>query len=119
MNIILFDGVCNLCHGIVSFLMKRDTKALFKFVAIQSEAGQTVLRAYAVKDENQTLYYLRGNVCFRKSTAILHILKDLGGVWKYFYPLIFIPVCIRDAVYYFVSRNRYRWFGKREDCTLL
>lgn len=119
MNIILFDGVCNLCHGIVFFLRKRDKKGLFQFVAIQSEAGQTLLRPYAVTNENDTLYYLRGNACLQKSTAILYLLKDIGGGWKCFYPLILVPVCIRDAVYRFVSRNRYRWFGRREGCTLL
>lgn len=119
MSIILFDGVCNLCHGIVSFLMKRDKKARFRFVTIQSEAGQALLERYAVKGGNETLYYLRGNVCFQKSTAVLHLLKDIGGGWRCFYPLILVPVCMRDAIYLFVSRNRYRWFGKRENCTLL
>lgn len=118
MSIILFDGVCNLCHGTVSFIKKRDRKALFRFVAMQSEAGQALLKAYAVDKEHDTLYYLRGGVCFQQSAAVLHILKDLGGVWKYFYPLVFLPSCLRDGVYLFVSHNRYRWFGKCNDCAL-
>lgn len=118
MNVVLFDGVCNLCHSTVSFIRKRDRKALLRFVALQSEAGKTLLKAYAVGRENDTLYYLRGDVCFQRSAAVLHLLKDLGGGWKCFYPLILLPSCIRDGVYLFVSRNRYRWFGKRNDCRL-
>lgn len=117
MNIILFDGVCNLCNRVVLFIIKRDKKALFRFAAIQSEAGQSLLKQYAAEDEqNITIYYIRDNKCFRKSTAILHILKELGGIWKCFYPLIFIPPGIRDAIYLFISRNRYRLFGKRQTC---
>lgn len=116
MKIILFDGECNLCSAVVTFIIKRDKKALFRFAAIQSGVGQILLKSYAVKENSTTLYYLRDKVCFRKSTAMLLILKDLGGVWKCFYPLIVIPSCIRDAVYLFVSRNRYRVFGKRKYC---
>lgn len=118
MNVLLFDGVCNLCHGMVSFVRKRDKKALFRFVAIQSEAGQTLIKQYRINNSNDTFYYICGSVCLEKSTAVLHLLKDLGGGWKCFYPLILIPSCLRDAVYLFVSRNRYRWFGKRGDCAL-
>lgn len=116
MRIILFDGVCNLCNATVAFIIKRDQKALFRFAAMQSEAGQTLLRQYHLEEAHATLYYLRDSVCFRRSTAALQILKDLGGVGRCFYPLIFIPACIRDAVYDFISRNRYRLFGKRKSC---
>lgn len=118
MNIILFDGICNLCNGVVVFLIKRDKKALFRFAAIQSGTGQLLLERYNIKNKNTTLYYFRDGVCFIKSTAILHILRDLGGGWKFFYPLIVIPPCLRDAVYLFISRNRYRWFGKKNECII-
>lgn len=119
MNIILFDGCCNLCSSTVLFLLKRDKHALFRFAALQSEAGQALLRHYAVASQgNRTIYYIRGNECFQQSTAILSILKDLGGIWSGFYPLILLPACIRDALYLFISRHRYRWFGKRERCRM-
>ena len=118
MNIILFDGVCNLCNGVVSFTIKRDKKALFRFAALQSGTGQLLLKRYGVENENITLFYFKDNVCFRKSAAVLHIFKDLGGIWKCFYPLIILPVCLRDTVYLFISRNRYRWFGKRKNCMI-
>lgn len=117
MNIILFDGVCNLCNGIVRFIIKKDKKALFRFAAIQSGAGQLLIKKYTGNNtQNITIYYIKENKYFEKSTAILHILKDLGGVWRCFYPLIYIPSCIRDRIYLFISRYRYRVFGKREMC---
>lgn len=117
MNIILFDGVCNLCNGVVAFVIKRDKKALFRFAAIQSRAGQTLLKRYAVDSSRLlTLYYLRDGRCLQKSAAVLYILKDLGGIWQCFFPLIYLPSCLRDAVYLFISRHRYRWFGKRDAC---
>ena len=81
MNIILFDGICNLCNGTVSFIVKRDKRKLFRFVSLQSEAGKTLLDRYAVESSNKTLYYFRKGDCYSKSTAILYILKDLGGLF--------------------------------------
>lgn len=119
MNIILFDGICNLCSRTVLFLIKRDKKALFRFAALQSEAGQALMEQYAATDkENRTLYYIRDNQCFQQSTAILYILKDLGGIWKGFYPLMVIPTCIRDTAYLFISRHRYHLFGKKKTCMI-
>lgn len=90
---------------------------MFRFAALQSEAGQALMKQHAVTDkENRTIYYIRGNECFQRSTAILHILKDLGGIWRWFYPLMVIPTYIRDAVYLFISRHRYQLFGKRKIC---
>ena len=96
MNIILFDGICNLCNGTVSFIVKRDKRKLFRFVSLQSEAGKTLLDRYAVESNNKTLYYFRKGDCYSKSTAILYILKDLGGFWQCFYPLILITVKVRQ-----------------------
>ena len=120
MNIILFDGICNLCNGVVSFIIKRDKKALFRFAAIQSGAGQTLLSLYGATNNKQdlTLYYIRGEKYFCKSSAVIFILKDLGGMWKCFYPFIFLPTRFRDAIYLFIARHRYRWFGKRETCLI-
>lgn len=119
MNIILFDGICNLCNKVILFIIKRDKKALFRFAAIQSNAGQALIKRYAVQNnQNSTIYYIRDNKCFQRSTAILHILKDLGGIWKCFYLFILIPTCIRDIIYLSISRNRYKLFGKRRECMI-
>ena len=119
MNIILFDGICNLCNSTVSFLIKRDKKMLFRFAALQSETGKALLQKNGITGEDiSTLVYLRNDNCFTQSTAILHILKDLGGVWKCFYPLIYLPRPIRDTFYSFIARNRYHFFGKRNQCMM-
>lgn len=119
MNIILFDGICNLCNGIVLFIIKRDKKAFFRFASIQSVIGKSLIEQYGAKNEsNMTLYYIRENNYYQKSTAVIYILKDLGGIWKCFYFLLFIPTCIRDAIYLSISRNRYRIFGKRQTCII-
>lgn len=119
MNIILFDGICNLCNGVVLFIIRRDKKALFRFAPMQSLVGKSLMKQYGIRDEsNSTLYYIREDKYFRKSAAMIYILRDLGGIWRYFYPLIFIPPCIRDLIYLFISRNRYRLFGKRQTCMI-
>ena len=116
MNVILFDGICNLCNGAVTFVVKRDRKVLFRFVSLQSETGKSLLKRYAVESTNKTLYYFRNNRCYSKSTAILYILKDLGGFWQCLYPLILIPAKLRDAIYLLVSKYRYRILGKADSC---
>ena len=117
MNIILFDGVCNLCNWTVSFIIRKDKKNLFRFSAIQSEAGNKLLKQYHIHEEaNKTLIYLREKECLKQSTAVLYILKDIGRGWKLLYPLIYLPQKIRDAIYLFISRNRYKIFGKKNKC---
>ena len=66
MNVILFDGICNLCNGAVTFVVKRDRKGLFRFVSLQSETGKSLLKRYAVESTNKTLYYFRNNRCYSK-----------------------------------------------------
>lgn len=119
MNIILFDGACNLCSNTISFLIKRDKKALFRFIATQSETGKILLQKYGIAQEQETtLFYIRNNRCLKRSTAILYILKDLGGFWKCFYLFIYLPARMRDAIYLFISKNRYRLFGRRDNCMM-
>lgn len=109
MNIILFDGECNLCNGMVRFIRGKDKRVLFRFAAIQSPLGQSMIKQYAANEKPSiTLYYIREETCFQKSTAILHILKDLGGLWSCFYLFMLVPAPIRDAIYLFIARNRYR-----------
>ncbi len=116
-HIVLFDGVCNLCIGIVNFIIKRDSENKFRFAALQSESGQMLLKKYGISSTDiYTLIYISGEKCLDKSSAALQILKDLGGVWKLFYVFIYIPVPIRDFLYYLVTKIRYRIFGKRSSC---
>lgn len=119
-HIILYDGVCNLCNGMVRFIIKKDKKALFRFAAIQSQTGQSLITQYANDDEEKTvsIYYIRNQECYRKSAAILYILKDLGKGWKLLFPLIHIPAILRDSLYLFISRNRYKLFGREQTCMI-
>jgi predicted DCC family thiol-disulfide oxidoreductase YuxK len=118
-NILLFDGVCNLCNGFVQFTIKRDTQSKFKFASLQSKSGQYLLKENNLPIENFTsLVYIKGGHYFFKSSAVLHFLKDLGGVWIFFFILIIIPRPVRDFVYTITANSRYRVFGRRESCLL-
>lgn len=117
--VIYFDGVCNLCNSTVQFIIKHDKKKQFLFAPLQSAAGAVALAAIkqqGVKGESVILYYK--NRYYTKSAAALHTFKLLGGLWAIFFTAIVIPPFIRNAVYGFISRNRYKWFGKKDACML-
>lgn len=113
--ILLFDGVCNLCNGIVKFIIKRDPAKKIRFAALQSDVGKALLEKSGLGDM-QTLVLIHGDKYYIKSSAALHVLKELGGIWKICYALIIIPRPIRDLVYDVVSKTRYRVFGRRNTC---
>lgn len=116
-HILLFDGVCNLCIGVVNFTIKRDSKRKFKFAALQSESGQALLEQFNLSTiDLNSFIFIYDDRCFVKSSAVLHVLKELGGVWKLFYAFIIIPAPIRDCLYAFVAKTRYKIFGKRDTC---
>ncbi len=118
-SIVLFDGICNLCNNLVIFLIKRDSKSKFKFAALQSIAGQNILKKFGLTfNDVNTLVYIKGERYFLKSTAILYILKDLGGGWILLFTFIIIPRFIRDFFYNLVAKLRYRILGKRETCMI-
>ncbi|RYG73354.1 thiol-disulfide oxidoreductase DCC family protein [Lentibacillus lipolyticus] len=117
-NIILFDGECNFCDHSIQFIIKKDKKAIFKFAAIQSDAGQKIIRNFNVPDSINSLILIKNNKCYFKSSAVLRICKKLTGVWKIFYCLLIIPKWLRDYVYGIVAKNRYKWFGKKDSCML-
>ncbi|MEY4935135.1 MAG: hypothetical protein RIS64_1494 [Bacteroidota bacterium] len=118
-SIILFDGVCNLCDGVVQFVLKKDKKARFRFAALQSERGTALLKQFGLSTTNYNSFVLieSGRV-YQKSTAALQVLKGLGGVWMLLYAFMIVPRPIRDAIYDRVARNRYRFFGKKDECML-
>lgn len=115
--ILLFDGVCNLCNSIVQFTMKRDPKAKFKFASLQSESGQSLLRQFGLPtDDFDSFVFINGDKYYLKSSAGLHVLKELGGIWKVFYIFIILPRPFRDFVYNLIAKTRYKIFGKRDIC---
>ena len=118
-NILLFDGVCNLCNGLVLFIIKRDPAGKFKFASLQSEIGQQWLtRIGLIKNEFESFVFIQKDQYYLKSTAALKMLRELGGVWKVFYVFILLPRPIRDFFYDLIARSRYRIFGKRDVCMI-
>jgi predicted DCC family thiol-disulfide oxidoreductase YuxK len=117
-KIILFDGVCNLCSASVRFVIKRDTRKIFHFASLQSEFAKKIISANNICNSVKTIVLLKGNKIFLRSDAALEIAKELEGPWPLLYFLKIIPRFIRDAVYDFVSRHRYQWFGKTDTCWL-
>lgn len=119
MRIILFDGVCNFCDASVQFIIKRDPAAHFLFTSLQSEKGLELTKKYAIPEDVDSLVLIENGKAFTKSSAALRIAKKLDGLWHLFFLFILVPRKIRDGVYNYVAKNRYKWFGKKEDaCTL-
>ena len=117
--VVLFDGVCNLCNSSVLFIIKRDTRAKLKFASLQSEYGAEQLKRFAlpVSVLNSVLLVKEGHL-FRKSNAALEIARMLDGMWPSMYAFKIVPSFIRDLVYDWIANNRYRWFGKKEECMI-
>ena len=116
-QLVIFDGICNLCNGTVQFIIKRDRKKKFSFTTYQSIIGQDILRQNGFPTTDQsTIVYVKKRVIYVKSKAILEILWDLGRCWNLLYVLNIIPLFIRDFVYDIIAKSRYRVFGKRESC---
>lgn len=114
-DLILFDGICNLCNGWVDFVGRRDPKKRYGFVALQSKAGKKLLEDRGLPVETlKGLYLIRSGRIHHKSGAVLRILAGLNGLWPLTFAFWIVPVFIRDFVYDFIAARRYRWFGKRE-----
>lgn len=117
-NIILFDGVCNFCNGAVQFIVKRDKKGAFKFASLQSEAGKELLSKCQLPQEIDSFVLVENNKCYIKSTAALRVCQRLKTPWNILSIFRVIPTPIRNTVYEYIAENRYKWFGKKEDCML-
>ncbi len=116
-KIILFDGVCNLCNSGVQFVLKRDRENQFLFASLQGRTGQEYLQKFHLPANDLNSFILvEGDLFYNRSTAALRVARLLGGLWLLFYGFMIIPRFIRDAVYNFIAKNRYRWFGKKEEC---
>lgn len=117
--IILFDGVCNLCNRAVQFVIRHDKKKIFLFASLQSAKGAELLKEYGLpSDRFNSFVLIEENKAYSASTAALRVMKKMPGAWKLLYGFIIVPKFIRDAVYYFISENRYKWFGRREECMI-
>ena len=116
-SIILFDGICNLCNSSVQCVLNHDRKKKFKFASLQSDAARKLLLQLNIKNSKlDSIVLIDGGKIYNKSTAALKIAKELNPLWNIFYLLIIIPKPIRDFVYDFIAKNRYKWFGKKNSC---
>ena len=116
-NIVLFDGVCNLCNKTVRFIIRRDPKAKFRFASVQSVSGQLLLKQLGLPtDRLDSIVYICDDKFYLKSTAVLTILNELGSGWQLMSFLIRFPTSLRDKVYDFIAKWRYKWFGHVESC---
>ena len=117
--IILFDGVCNLCNASVWFIIDRDPSERFRFASLQSEFGQARLREFGLSDlAQETLVLIEGGKCYTRSTGALRIARRLTRPWNLLYGLILLPAPLRNMLYDWIARSRYRWFGRTETCRL-
>ena len=112
---LLFDGVCTLCNGVVRFVIDRDPSGRFQFAALQSDAGRRLLGGLPQPLPDSFVLFEDGRV-FTRSTAALRVVRGLSFPWPLLWVLILLPRPVRDWAYDVVARNRYRWFGRRESC---
>ncbi len=116
-RIILFDGVCNFCASSVQFVINRDSQKKFRFASLQSNVASELLGSdNSSHPDLESMVLLDQENIYRKSSAALHIAKQLDGLWPILSIFLVIPCPIRDAVYDWIGRHRYQWFGKKEVC---
>lgn len=117
-GIILFDGVCNYCNTMVNFSLKRDKKNFLLFAPLQSDTGLALREKYGVAPSVDSFIYIENDKAYLYSTAALKVSKHLSGAWPLLGIFFIIPPFIRDGVYKWIARNRYKWFGKKETCMI-
>ena len=117
--VILFDGVCNLCNGSVLFVIKRDPQGIFRFATLQGSVARELLVKHDMdSDALYSIILVDGSRVYQRSRAALEVVKRLTGLWPLLYVFIIVPPFLRDAVYDWISSNRYQWFGKKNECTI-
>jgi predicted DCC family thiol-disulfide oxidoreductase YuxK len=116
-GIILFDGICNFCHRSVNIIIRRDKKKYFQFAPIQSDTGKQLMAQYGLDPIRfDSVILINRDKAYTYSSAVLHIARRLTGVYPLLYTGIIVPRFIRDFMYKWVARNRYKWFGKKDQC---
>ena len=117
-KIILFDGLCNLCAASVQFIIKRDKKDVFRFVSLQSDLGQELLQQLPISTQkiDSIILYESDKTYYYKSEAVFEIVKSIGGVFYCLLIFKWLPTAVTNTIYDYIAKNRYRWFGKKEQC---
>ena len=119
-KLILFDGVCNLCNDAVLNVIRQDKKDIFLFTALQSKTGKNIINELGININkiDSIILYIPGENYFIKSEAALNIANEFQGFWKLFQIFKVFPLFFNDFFYDFIARNRYRWFGRKEQCMI-
>jgi predicted DCC family thiol-disulfide oxidoreductase YuxK len=117
--VVLFDGVCHLCDGAVRFILRRENSTLLRFAPLQSEAGKALLMKYGYPENYlDGMIFIENKRAHDRSSACLRIAGKLKLPWRVFFVFLLVPKPLRDLVYRIVAVARYRWFGKKEVCSL-
>jgi predicted DCC family thiol-disulfide oxidoreductase YuxK len=118
-NLVLFDGVCNLCTASVQFIIRHDRAAIFYFAPLQSEIGREICQSQGLDPVDVQTFVLisRGRMLVRSDAAI-EAISRFGGAWKFVRIFRLIPRVVRDWIYSTIARNRYRWFGRTDACMI-
>jgi len=117
--IILFDGLCGFCDSCVDFVIRNDSRRIFKFVSLQSELGQKLLRHFSLPtDSLDSAVLIENGSAYLFSTASLRIARRLRLGWSLFFILILVPKPWRDWAYRYFANHRYQWFGRSNSCRI-
>lgn len=116
--ILLYDGVCNLCNSSVQFTIKHDKYNRIRFAALQSEVGKALLTKHQLSEKLDSVIFIENNKAYTKSDAPLHVTKYFGGLYPLARVFLIVPKFIRNSIYDWIAKNRYRWFGKQESCMM-
>lgn len=119
-KIILFDGICNLCDNTVQFIIKHDKEDIFRFVALQSDLGKEIISHIGldISKTDSIVLYEPGHAYYYKSQAAFEISKGLTGIYQWLSIFSILPKWLTDKVYDYIARNRYKWYGKKDECML-
>lgn len=116
--IVLFDGVCNYCNSMVNFAIRHNSKRNLRYTPLQSVAGKAILAKFNIPQAVDSLVFVENNQAYIYSAAALKISKHFDYPVKILYVLIIVPQFVRDYIYRFIAKNRYKWFGKKEQCMI-
>ena len=116
--LLLFDGICNFCNNWVNFIIRRDKEKKIRFATLQSDAGKSLLKKFNTPSNEDTVVLIDDEKAFTKSSAVLRVMKHIGGIYYPLFLFIIVPKYIRDLCYETIARNRYKWWGKRNECMI-
>lgn len=117
--VLLFDGVCNFCNGTVNFVIRRDPKSKIQFAPLQSNTGSELAKQFGISaGDLQSFVFIEKGKAYNRSTAALKVCTYLNAGWSLCRIFLGVPLFIRDGIYNWIAKNRYKWFGKKETCMI-